>query len=108
MCANDSFAASGWVIEDISIGGMSPFVWLEEIQRCEAIPPEFLLCTIKYRSQLTYDIIGSETREHGDMIALESVSDGEQQTMDLILTPLMLAKWLEDNLSDEYEEAKSE
>ncbi len=108
MCANDSFAASGWVIEDISIGGMSPFVWLEEIQRCEAIPPEFLLCTIKYRSQLTYDIIGSETREHGDMIALESVSDGEQKTMDLILTPLMLAKWLEDNLSDEYEEAQAE
>lgn len=108
MCANDSYAASGWVIEDISIGGMSPFVWLDEIQSCEVIPPEFLFCTIKYRSQLTYDIIGNENRERGDIVALESVSDGEQQTINVILTPLMLAKWLEDNLSDEYADNKTE
>ena len=33
---------------------------------------------------------------------MESVSDGEQKTMDIILSPLMMAKWIEDNLSDEY------
>lgn len=102
MCANDSFAASGWIIEDISIGGMSPFIWLDEISTCEVIPPEFLLCTIKYRCQLTYDIIGSEGREKGEIVTMESVSDGEQKTMDIILSPLMMAKWIEDNLSDEY------
>ena len=108
MCANDSYAASGWIIEDISIGGMSPFLWLDEICSCDVIPPEFLLCTIKYRCQLTYDIIGSEGREQGEIITMESVSDGEQKSMDIILSPLMLAKWIEDNLSDEYEDSKTE
>ena len=107
MCANDSYAASGWIIEDISIGGMSPFVWLDEIASCEVIPPEFLLCSIKYRCQLTYDIIGSEGREKGEIVTMESVSDGEQKTMDIILSPLMMAKWIEDNLSDEYDTADS-
>lgn len=107
MCANDSYAASGWIIEDISIGGMSPFVWLDEIASCEVIPPEFLLCSIKYRCQLTYDIIGSEGREKGAIVTMESVSDGEQKTMDIILSPLMMAKWIEDNLSDEYDTAES-
>lgn len=106
MCANDSFAASGWIIEDISIGGMNPFLWLDEISSCDVIPPEFLLCTIKYRSQLTYDIIGSENREQGDVLAMESVSDGEQQIMEITLSPLMAAKWLEDNVSSEYDENK--
>ena len=35
---------------------------------------------------------------------MESVSDGEQKSMDIILSPLMMAKWIEDNLSDEYEQ----
>lgn len=38
---------------------------------------------------------------------MESVSDGEQKTMDIILSPLMMAKWIEDNLSDEYDTAES-
>ncbi len=97
MCANDSFEASGWIIEDISIGGMNPFVWLEEIVNCDVIPPEFLLCTIKYRNQITYDIIGSETRELGETVSSDSVSEGEQKTMDITLSPLMAAKWIEDN-----------
>ncbi len=101
MCANDSYAASGWVVEDISIGGMNPFLWLQEIKDCEVIPPEFLLCRITYRSQLTYDIIGSENKEQGEIVTVESVSEGEQQTMDIILSPLMLAKWIEDNISEE-------
>ncbi|EKC81479.1 hypothetical protein LEA_00299, partial [human gut metagenome] len=71
------------------------------------IPPEFLLCSIKYRCQLTYDIIGSEGREKGEIVTMESVSDGEQKTMDIILSPLMMAKWIEDNLSDEYDTAES-
>ncbi len=106
MCANDSYAASGWIIDDISIGGMVPFVWLNEITSCDVIPPEFLLCTIKYRSQLTYDIIGSEHTQGSG--AMESVSDGEQKVMDIVLSPLMVAKWIEDNLSGEYEAKTNE
>lgn len=101
MCANDSLAASGWIIEDISIGGMSPFLWLEEIESCEVIPPEFLLCSIKYRSQLTYDIIGLGAKEQSYM---ESVSDGQPQTMEVILSPLMAAKWLQDNMDAHNDE----
>ena len=85
---------------------MVPFVWLNEITSCDVIPPEFLLCTIKYRSQLTYDIIGSEHTQGSG--AMESVSDGEQKVMDIVLSPLMVAKWIEDNLSGEYEAKTNE
>ena len=56
LCANDSYAAGGWIIDDVSIGGMSPFLWLEELSQIDYIPPEFLICRIKYRPQVTYDI----------------------------------------------------
>ena len=47
LCANDSYAAGGWIIDDVSIGGMSPFLWLEELSQIDYIPPEFLICRIK-------------------------------------------------------------
>ena len=28
LCANDAINAGGWIIDDVSIGGMSPFLWL--------------------------------------------------------------------------------
>ncbi|MFR0871022.1 MAG: hypothetical protein ACLSG5_06345 [Oscillospiraceae bacterium] len=46
LCANDSYAAGGWIIDDVSIGGMSPFLWLEELSQIDYIPPEFLICRI--------------------------------------------------------------
>ena len=94
VCANDAINAGGWIIDDISIGGMSPFLWLEEIGMIDYIPPEFLYCRIKYRPQVTYDIC--EASEDGSAAA-ETIYDGAQETLDIILSPMMAAKWVEDN-----------
>ncbi len=94
LCANDAINAGGWIIDDVSIGGMSPFLWLEEINMIDYIPPEFLYCRIKYRPQVTYDIC--EVTEGANNLP-ETVIDGAQETLDLILTPMMAAKWVEDN-----------
>ncbi len=93
MCSDDAAASSGWIIEDVSIGGMSPFLWLEEISQVEVIPPEFLLCSIKYRCQLTYDIAGSENI-HSEML---SSTESELMSINTVLSPLMAAKWIADN-----------
>jgi len=94
VCANDAINAGGWIIDDISIGGMSPFLWLEEIGMIDYIPPEFLYCRIKYRPQVTYDVC--EASEDGSAVA-ENIYDGAQETLDIILSPMMAAKWVEDN-----------
>lgn len=94
LCANDAINAGGWIIDDISIGGMSPFLWLEEINMIDRIPPEFLYCRIKYRPQLTYDICEPTEQSAG---IPENVIDGAQETLDIILSPMMAAKWVEDN-----------
>ncbi len=94
LCANDAINAGGWIIDDISIGGMSPFLWLDEINMVDYIPPEFLYCRIKYRPQVTYDICEA-TDEANSMPA--NVIDGTQEVLDIILSPMMAAKWVEDN-----------
>ncbi len=96
LCANDAINAGGWIIDDVSIGGMSPFLWLEEVGMIDYIPPEFLYARIKYRPQVTYDIC-EPTESSESVIAAENVYDGTQQTLDIILTPMMAAKWVEDN-----------
>lgn len=95
LCANDNFAAGGWIIDDVSIGGMSPFLWLEEISQIDNIPPEFLYCRIKYRPQVTYAIC--EAVSEGESITNGTVYDGSQEVLDFTLTPMMVAKWFEDN-----------
>ncbi len=95
LCSNDFFASSGWIIDDISIGGMSPFLWLEEISMIDYIPPEFLYCRIKYRPQLTYDIV--EASELTGSASGETVFEGAEEVLDIVLTPMMAAKWFEDN-----------
>lgn len=97
LCSNDYYAAGGWIIDDISIGGMSPFLWLEEIGMIEYIPPEFLYCRIKYRPQVTYDVFDAGTDENTAMLLGETVYDGEAETLDIVLSPMMAAKWVEDN-----------
>lgn len=97
MCSNDYYAAGGWIIDDISIGGMSPFLWLEEIGMIEYIPPEFLYCRIKYRPQVTYDVFDADTDENTAMSLGETVYDGAAETLDIVLSPMMAAKWVEDN-----------
>lgn len=96
LCANDAINAGGWIIDDVSIGGMSPFLWLEEIGQIDYIPPEFLYARIKYRPQITYDIC-EPSEENTSGISAENIYDGAQQTLDIILSPMMAAKWVEDN-----------
>lgn len=98
LCANDSYAAGGWIIDDVSIGGMSPFLWLDELSQIDYIPPEFLICRIKYRPQVTYDIC--EAAENGSAEGADSaaaVYDGAPEILDFVLSPMMAAKWFEDN-----------
>lgn len=96
LCANDAINAGGWIIDDVSIGGMSPFLWLEEIGMIDYIPPEFLYARIKYRPQVTYSLC-EPTDDNQSGISLENIYDGAQETLDVILSPMMAAKWYEDN-----------
>lgn len=93
LCSNDSYAAGGWIIDDVSIGGMSPFLWLEEVAQIDYIPPEFLYCRIKYRPQVTYDICEAV----GEEGAGGTVYDGAPEILDFVLSPMMAAKWFEEN-----------
>lgn len=95
LCANDVSAAGGWLITDVSIGGMSPLKWLTEISKAETIPPEFLFCHISYRTQITYDILGGDSKANGEVMF-----DTDRKELNITLTPLMAAKWVEDNLSE--------
>ena len=92
LCANDAAISGGWLITNVSIGGMSPLRWLEEIQTADIIPPEFLFCRINYRSQFTYDILGGNTNAPGEV--LFDTAKGE---LDITISPLLAAKWVEDN-----------
>ena len=94
LCRNDAAAAAGWLIDDVSIGGMTPFLWLEEISQIEKIPPEFLYCRIRYRRQMSYDI--TEPNADGNAV-IETVYEGAPEVFDVVLSPMMAAKWYEDN-----------
>ena len=93
LCANDAAAAGGWLITDVSIGGMSPDKWLSEIVKAEYILPEFLFCRISYRTQITYDILGGDSKANGEVMF-----DTDRRELNLTLTPLMAAKWVTDNI----------
>jgi len=99
MCANDFFAADGWIVDDINIGGMQPFAWLSEITEAEVIAPEFLHCRIFMKSQISYDIPANDKAGARD----KSMSSADRN-IDFVLTPFMAAKWVEDNLSVPVEE----
>jgi len=92
LCANDIAASGGWLITNVTIGGMSPFKWLEEMKNADMIPPEYLSCHISYRSQFSNDILGGESKALGDVIF-----DSGKGELDIIVSPLMAAKWVEDN-----------
>lgn len=94
LCHNDADAATGWLIDDISIGGMTPFQWLDEIAQIDTIPPEFLYCRIKFRRQVSYNI--SEPVEGSNPI-IDDVFEGPSEILDIILSPLMAAEWYENN-----------
>ena len=92
LCANDAAASDGWLITNLSIGGMSPIRWLEEIKSADMIPPEFLFCHITYRSQYTNDILGGNLNAPGEVMF-----DSGKGERDIIVSPLLAAKWVEMN-----------
>ena len=96
LCLNDAAASAGWLIDDISIGGMNPFRWLDEISDIDNIPPEFLYSRIKFRRQISCDIC--EPSDNGNM-PIETVYEGSPEVFDVVLTPMMAAKWFEDNIA---------
>ncbi len=105
LCSDDASASSGWIIEDLSIGGMNPFRWLEEINSVQFIPSEFMLACVKYRSQVTYDIAGEED-ERGESI--HSSTESELNSINIALSPLMAAKWIVDNSEEGFDEPVEE
>jgi hypothetical protein len=98
MCANDFFAADGWIIEDISVGGMPPFMWVEEISAADVIYPEFLHCSMRLSTQVSFDVPAR------DKVAVRDGITAAGRMVDFVLTPLMAAKWAEDNATPPSEE----
>ncbi|MGN0596165.1 MAG: hypothetical protein ACI4J1_02400 [Ruminiclostridium sp.] len=93
LCANDALAAKGWLISDVVIGGESPFKWIESIKENGSLTPADLTCQVKYRPQITYDV-GVETSK-------ATVINADEETIDVVLSPLMAAKWFVDNTESE-------
>ncbi len=91
LCLNHIADTNGWFIREISIGGMDPFRWLEEIVSCDVIPPEFFICSIRYVPHLVYDI----TPDNGGRVS--EIVAAEAKTLEFRLSPLMAAKWIVDN-----------
>lgn len=94
LCLNHIADIDGWFIRELSIGGMSPFRWLEEVSSCSAIPPEFFMCSIKYTPHLIYDVTTDNSDKVSEIVA------AEPKTLEFRLTPLMAAKWVIDNRSE--------
>lgn len=95
LCANDALAASGWIIEDIQIGGMTPFEWIDTIKQSGCISRKLLSCKVYYRRQLTYQMM-DESKSYNTLTE-DNVHEGARQVMEVVLSPLMAAKWYEDN-----------
>lgn len=90
LCADDAISCDSWVIDDVTIAGKSPFIWLEEVSTLEIIPPGYLFCDLTYREQITHDISGNED-DQSAVLSPQKVNSG------IILTPLMAANWAEKN-----------
>lgn len=88
LCAADFAASDGWVIDEVTAGGMSLPAWLEEIALAKEIHPEFLYCTLHYREQVSKD---TDFSNQNARVYLR------RRTRDFLLTPLMAAKWADEN-----------
>jgi hypothetical protein len=90
MCADCMAASDAWMMDSLTIGGKDPFDWLESVLTAEQIKPEMFSATFTYREQRTLDFPADETRPN-DRTFSEAI------TRKVPLTPLMLAKWVNDN-----------
>ncbi len=91
LCGNHIADSYGWFIKELSIGGMNPFMWLREIKEAKSIPPEFLICSLKYIPHIVYDISSEGFGRNTEIVR------AEEKSLDFRITPLMAAKWAEDN-----------
>ena len=90
LCRNHISDSNGWFIKELTVGGMDPFKWMEELSDAQEVPPEFFLGTLKYVPHLVYGITP-------DASSSSDVVSAEPQTLYFRLTPLMAAKWFKDN-----------
>lgn len=90
LCRNHIADSEGWLVKELTIGGMDPFKWMEELNDAQEILPEFFICSMKYVPHLSYHITpdGEPSSE---------VVPSDPKTLHFRLTPLMAAKWLADN-----------
>lgn len=91
LCGNHIADSDGWFIKELCIGGMNPFMWLKEIKEAKSIPPEFLICSLKYIPHIVYDITPEGFGRNTEIVS------AEEKSLDFRITPLMAAKWAEDN-----------
>lgn len=94
MCKNHVFDADCWFIKDLTIGGMSPFMWLDEIVAADNIPPEFFIVTLKYIPHLIYDVTPEDYGRNTEVV------EAKEENLEFRLTPLMAAKWVIDNMNN--------
>ncbi|MCL1903864.1 MAG: hypothetical protein FWF94_05565 [Oscillospiraceae bacterium] len=101
MCANEYYTADGWIIEDLSIGGMNPFTWLEEVASAGTISPELLQCSIRMITRYTDAPLKYDKENEGEIkwTAPGEIFSTPQTIKDFNLAPLMAAKWVEDNMN---------
>ncbi|MCL2086750.1 MAG: hypothetical protein FWH05_04050 [Oscillospiraceae bacterium] len=94
LCANDAVGSESWQIESLSIGNaaLSPFNWLEAVNNADEIPAQMLSATLEYREQIAYGLPGV-FRENTP----ETILNTPKRSRKIRLTPLMAAKWVEEN-----------
>ena len=90
LCRNHIADSEGWLVKELTIGGMDPFKWMEELNDAQEILPEFFIGSMKYVPHLVYDITP-------DFDPSSEVVPAYPKTLHFRLTPLMAAKWLSDN-----------
>ncbi|MBD5115668.1 MAG: hypothetical protein HDT46_10830 [Ruminococcaceae bacterium] len=95
LCENHIADSNGWFIKELSVGGMEPFMWLKEISEAESLPPEFFICSVKYIPHIIYDITPEGYGRNAEVVS------AEERTLEFRLTPLMAAKWVEDNKGEQ-------
>ena len=90
LCRNHIADSEGWLVKELTIGGMDPFKWMEELNDAQEILPEFFIGSMKYVPHLVYNITP-------DSDPSSEVVTSDPKTLHFRLTPLMAAKWLSDN-----------
>lgn len=90
LCRNHIANSDGWLVKELSVGGMDPFMWMEELSSAKEIVPEFFIGTMKYVPHLAYGITP-------DADSSSDVVTADPRSLSFRLTPLVAAKWLVDN-----------